>query len=401
MDKLQILFFFIGGYLISRAFIKVHLPHKLVRLLLGESHNSLTLTLLYLLGAAALLSLFIPNALTLLTLLPVLELLSRAFREQGDHRVPTLLTLAVLYGANIGGMGSVTGTPSNLLFVGYMKAHEVPGVESISFLSWLLWGVPLVILVGLLAWGLLCLLFQTWREDTARVHLPFTPKETEHPWQGRIVGLTLIYLGSSILLSFLLTERPHWQIPLLLASAALTVGIFWYLFLWRGPAGEPLLGFRDTYSGLPKKGLELVAVVVLLGGLMYLLNVQDWLASQAGALIPAGLSLFALLLGIALITSFITEVLSNTLIQLAMFLVVLPLAQGGGFPAAPALLVITLSCTCAFMSPIATPVNALAFGGVSGMSLGRMLVTGAAMNLVAGLAITAYVMTCVDFGLGH
>ena len=103
--------------------IKARLPQKLVRLLLGESHNSLSLTLLYLIGAAALMSFFIPNAITMLTLLPVLELLSRAFREDGNHRVPTILTLAVLYGANIGGMGSVTGTPTNILFVGYLKAQ--------------------------------------------------------------------------------------------------------------------------------------------------------------------------------------------------------------------------------------------------------------------------------------
>ncbi|MDV7389778.1 SLC13 family permease, partial [Arthrospira platensis SPKY1] len=95
-------------------------------MLLGESHNSLSQTLLYLVGTAALMSFFIPNAITVLTLLPVLDLLSRAFRDNGDHRVPTLLTLAVLYGANIGGMGSVTGTPTNLLLVGYLQAQDVP-----------------------------------------------------------------------------------------------------------------------------------------------------------------------------------------------------------------------------------------------------------------------------------
>lgn len=398
MDKLQILFFFISGFLISRAMIKARLPQKLVRLLMGRSHNSLSLTLLYLVGTAAAMSFFIPNAITMLTLLPVLELLSRAFREDGDHRVPTILTLAVLYGANIGGMGSVTGTPTNLLFVGFLKANEVPGVDGISYLSWLLWGVPLVIVVALIAWGVLCIGFQTWREDAAKVHLPFAPEETEHPLQHKTFGITLLYLASSVLLSYLITELPQWELPILVATGGVSVWLIWYLFFHPMDGDGSFLTLKDTYSGLPKKGVELLAFVILLGGVMYALNLQDWLAAQAQELIPSGMSVFVLLLVIALMTSFSTEIFSNTVVQLALFLVLLPIAELGRFSPALALLVVTLSCTCAFMSPIATPVNALAFGGVQGVSLWRWLTTGAAMNALAATAITVYVLMFVDLG---
>ncbi len=397
MDKLQILFFFISGFLVSRAMIKAHLPQKLVQLLMGRSHSSLSMTLLYLIGSASAMSFFIPNAITMLTLLPVLELLSRAFRENGDHRIPTILTLGVLYGANIGGMGSVTGTPTNLLFVGYLKAENVPGVESINFLSWLLWGVPLVILTALLAWGVLVIGFRTWREDGARVQLPFAPEETDHPQQRHIMGITALYLFSSILLSYLMAELPDRVVPILLASGAVTLWLGWYLFFRSADDGGPFLTIPDTYSGLPKKGLELLALVLVLGGIMIALDLQDWLAAQAQTLLPAGMSVFLLFLVIALITSFSTEVFSNTVVQLALFLVLLPIAQSAGFDPAQALLVVTLSCTCAFMSPIATPVNALAFGGVQGESLWRWISTGAAMNLLAATAITAYVYHFVKF----
>ncbi len=397
MDKLQILFFFISGFLVSRAMIKARLPQKLVRLLMGRSHNSLTRTLLYLIGSAAAMSFFIPNAITMLTLLPVLELLSRAFRNDGDHRVPTILTLGVLYGANIGGMGSVTGTPTNLLYVGYLKAENIPGVESINFLSWLLWGMPLVILVALLAWGVLAIGFRTWREDAARVHLPFAPEETEHPWQRRALRITLVYLLSSIVLSYLMAEFPAAVAPILAASGAVTLWLTWYLFVHPMDADGPFLTLQDTYSGLPRKGLELLALVLLLGGIMIALDLQDWLAAQAAALLPAGLSVFVLFLAIALITSFTTEVFSNTVVQLALFLVLVPIAEAAGFDPAQALLLVTLSCTCAFMSPIATPVNALAFGGVQGESLWRWVASGAAMNLVAATTITAYVYHLVTF----
>ncbi len=395
MDKIQILFFFISGFLVSRAMIKARLPQKLVLLLMGRSHNSLSMTLLYLIGSASVISFFIPNAITLLTLLPVLDLLSRAFRESGDHRIPTILTLGVLYGANIGGMGSVTGTPTNLLFVGFLKAENIPGVESISYLNWLMWGAPLVALVALLAWGVLCVGFHTWREDAAEVHLPFAPEETEHPLQYRAFAITLLYLGSSILLSYLMNALPGLTIPVLLASGAVSLWLGWYLFFHPVDDEQPFLTLKDTYSGLPRKGLELLALVLLLGAIMYALNLQDWLAGQAQTLIPEGISLFMLFLVIALITSFSTEVFSNTVVQLALFLVLLPVAQASGFNPAQALLLVTLSCTCAFMSPIATPVNALAFGGVQGISLWRWLTTGAAMNAIAATAITGYVLACI------
>jgi sodium-dependent dicarboxylate transporter 2/3/5 len=93
-------------------------------------------------------------------------------------------------------------------------------------------------------------------------------------------------------------------------------------------------------------------------------------------------------------------VFSNTVVQVALFLVLLPLAAGAGFPLAQALLVVTLSCTCAFMSPIATPVNALAFGGVPGVSLWRFMAIGVVMNVLAASLITYYVLTFVDLGTG-
>ena len=52
---------------------------------------------------------------------------------------------------------------------------------------------------------------------------------------------------------------------------------------------------------------------------------------------------------------------------------------------------VSLASTCAFMTPVATPVNALAFGGLQGESLWRWVSTGAVMNAVAATAITVYV----------
>lgn len=76
MDKWQLAFFFVSGFVVSRLLIKVDLPHTLVAWLVSKPGNTLTNTTLQVISISAGLSLFIPNAITVLTLLPVLEVLS-------------------------------------------------------------------------------------------------------------------------------------------------------------------------------------------------------------------------------------------------------------------------------------------------------------------------------------
>ena len=81
MDKIQLIFFFISGFLVSRLIIKVRLPQRIVFWFIGKKNLSLTKILFYLIVISAFLSFFIPNAITVLTLLPLLELLRRSYEE--------------------------------------------------------------------------------------------------------------------------------------------------------------------------------------------------------------------------------------------------------------------------------------------------------------------------------
>jgi sodium-dependent dicarboxylate transporter 2/3/5 len=98
MDKIQLIFFFISGFLISRLIIKVKLPHRIVYWFIGKRHLSITKILFYLIALSAALSFFIPNAITVLTLLPLLELLRRSYEKSNgsSRKVPTMLALATI-----------------------------------------------------------------------------------------------------------------------------------------------------------------------------------------------------------------------------------------------------------------------------------------------------------------
>jgi sodium-dependent dicarboxylate transporter 2/3/5 len=57
-------------------------------------------------------------------------------------RGATRLFLAVAYGASIGGLGTLIGTPPNLVLAG-MAPNLVPGIEALTFGGWMLFGIPL------------------------------------------------------------------------------------------------------------------------------------------------------------------------------------------------------------------------------------------------------------------
>jgi sodium-dependent dicarboxylate transporter 2/3/5 len=100
---------------------------------------------------------------------------------------------------------------------------------------------------------------------------------------------------------------------------------------------------------------------------------------------------FLLLLIVGAIATFTTELMSNTVIQIAMFVSLFPLTKVYPDIGWQTMLVITLTSGCAFMSPIATPSNGLGFGCVKKISLRHMLAAGLLMNIFSLLAITSWV----------
>lgn len=398
MDKLQLLAFFGVGFLLSRALIAVQLPERIVARFVAGGRHGLTRITLYLLVLSAGLSLFIPNAVTVLAILPVLQLVRRAFSEEGradDPALSTLLGLTVIYGANIGGLGSVTATPANGIFVAWITARTIAGRELVQYAIWLAWGVPLVVLLVVVAWLLLTATLRPWRW---RARAVVDVDDDEPLFAGRrlwvLVALLSFLLASTGLSFALLRAGPEHLVLVLVCSFALAGLLCAALFVvpvGHGQTRRPLLTWRDCVHDLPARGFVLVGVAVGLGLVLYLARVHLLLARWAAGLLPTRLPYLGFVAALAIATSLTTEVLSNTAVQVGMSLLVEPMALRLGFGALKPLLVVTLSCTCAFMSPIATGVNGLAFGGLRGISLWRMLLVGLLMNLMAAGVIAAWV----------
>ncbi len=398
MDKLQLGLFFVCGFLLSRLIIKVNLPQAIVARLTAARKLSFPRLLLLLLVASAFLSFFIPNVITVLTMLPVINLLREDIvKASGASRVgaSTLLTLPVIYGANIGGMGSVTSTPANALLVGYLGIDHHPGESVVSFAVWLGWGVPLVLVCLLGAWMVLSVVQRIWLSDVGIIETHVSRDTGSKLFHRLTVRIGAGIFTGSLLMSFLLLRFPGTGVLNIVITTLLTLFVLYLLFVRRfdGGDGVPrrLLTVRDCYSDLPWRGFLLLAVVIGIGALLFMAGdfFRD-LAAAGAAWIPEGTSPLLVFFVFALIISFATELLSNTVVQITAFTVCVPLAQQLGMDVVPLLIVATLSSTSAYMSPLATGVNGLAFGGMRGVSLWRMLVAGTFMNVVGAALIAVW-----------
>jgi len=120
-----VLFLVLGGYALAVAVELNAVDRWLARRILGMAGSRTIGLLIAFMSTSALLSMLISNTATTALLLPVaLGILSR---QQADHNLSRLLLLGVAYGASIGGVATLTGSPPNAIAAGLLE---------ISFLKW-------------------------------------------------------------------------------------------------------------------------------------------------------------------------------------------------------------------------------------------------------------------------
>lgn len=260
-----------------------------------------------------------------------------------------------------------------------------------SFEVWLLWGIPLVIVFVLAAWAVLAVSFRLWNYNNDLVHITFPAEDAFHPVQKWAVRVTVVFFLLFILLSSLMKTSAEASLILfftVMLTGILVVALFFLPFPVAGRQTPlKLLRLQDCYSDLPWRGFGFLVMITLLLGGASLLHIQDYMMTFFRNTVRQEFSPPLLFLIIAALTSFSTELLSNTVVQVAMFLVATPLFGASSMLTIQAFLIITLSCTSAFMTPIATGVNGLAFGEMKGISLLEMLGIGLLMKFVSILLI--------------
>lgn len=392
----DVIFLFMGGFILGLAMQRWHLHVRLalhVVMLMGtQPHRVIGGFML----ATAVLSMWISNTATAVMLLPVAASVVEMLRKElpGEAHAAALrrfsiaLMLGIAYAASIGGLGSLIGSPPNLVLANFAASRL--DIE-ISMLGWFRYGLPLVILFLPVAW-----LYLT------RIAHPVTlPVEID---SARSIRKALAGLGRlspserRVMLIFGLTAfawifRP--QIAALFSLPHLTdsgIAMLSALALFVLPSKDwrsPRLMNWATAVTLPWGILLLFGGGLSLAGAIGGTGLDLYIAAGFAGLAGAPLWLLVAVVVIAIIL--LTELSSNTAVANTFIPVLAAVAIGIGTAPMPLLLGATLAASCAFMLPVATPPNAVVFG--SGyLRIGDMAKAGIWMNLIGATLITALVV---------
>ena len=388
-----VIFLFLGGFLIAAALQRWELHRRFAYVALRAVGASPRRILLAFLLTTAFLSMWISNTATAVMMLPIAAAtVSRRGAGPDDRDGFAIATmLAVAFGASIGGVATLIGTPPNAIFVA--NARELAGT-TFTFASWLPVGLALAVPLLAACWGILIVLFRVPASFPPGAE-PMMPPERRPLEPGERFVLAVFALAA---LGWVLRTPKQLgavRVPgltdLLPGLSDPAVGLLAALVLFAVPL--PRSRFHtgldwDTARKIPWGILLLFGGGITLAAAFESSGLSSWIGGRLEGI--AGLP-FPLLIA-ATVTVFIllTELTSNTATAALAMPIMAGVAEGIGVPPVPMMLAAALACSMAFMLPVATPPNAIVFGQ-GGMRIGDMARAGVVLDAVAVVAITAVV----------
>lgn len=367
-----IIFLFLGGFALASVMQKQQLDQYLARTVLHLARGRTGLAWIYLFGLTAFLSMWISNTATTAMMIPLaLGMLSNLPYERNESTYWFLL-LGLAYSANIGGIGTLIGSPPNAI---------AAANANIAFDEWLIVGLPVVMLALPIMLLTLWLLFR-----------PTLPKlQVDHELPASLTPQqksTLLIFALTVLLwingqwigpAVGIDKGMDTVVAMLALLAVTTTG----LVRWTDIERDTNWGVLLLFGG----GLTLSAMMQESGASLYLANIMSTALEDA-----------PLLLVLASITAFIvllTEFTSNTASSALLIPVFISVCSVLDLPPVTISMLIAIGASCAFMLPVATPPNALVFGTgyipqksmmKSGIAMNTLMIT--LLSLLAWIAVT-------------
>lgn len=394
-----IVFLFLGGFLIAIAMEKWQLHRRIALLTIARVGCRPRQIVLGLMLATGFLSMWVSNTATTLMMLPIgVSVLTLVSQRSGAgtaaadlHRFGTCLTLAIAWSATMGGLGTLLGSPPNAIVAGYAAGQLG---RPIGFLDWMLLGVPLAFSFIFIAWWLMTRVLY-------RVELREIPGG-EEMIRDELARLGPLSQGEKVVITVFGSAAFLWIVPALLASipgiasragwlgrlddTAIAIGAGIALFIIPARGREMALQWKDAESGLPWGVLLLFGGGLSLAAAVAATGLDEWLGQQV-----RGLDALPVVLLVAAITTMVlllTEITSNTATAATFIPVLGGVALAIGADPMTLLVPAALAATCAFMLPVGTPPNAIAFS-TGRVTIAQMARGGVVLNLVGIVLITA------------
>ena len=386
-----IIFLFLGGFIVALAVERSQL-HRRIALrifrLMGSSGKGLVAGFML---AAALLSMWISNTSTTLMLFPIAVSLALVVGETSpglsdkakrDFQIALLLGLA--YGASIGGVATLVGTPTNAFMVGFLQSEyqlEIP------FARWMMVGIPVTLLLLPLGWLLLTrFLFPVDFASSEQTRAELDRRHAELGKMSQAEKRTAA-LFALLIIGWLLRKPIAAAIGLEgLSDAGVAISAAVLAFLIpSGSDRHALVTWEDT-KRLPWGVLILFGGGLSLAAALSSSGLTLWLGQQMAPL--GAINDILLVVALTSLVIFLTELTSNVATTATLLPVVAAVAIELGVDPLILVVPVTVAASCAFMLPVATPPNAIVFSSGE-IQIREMMRAGLWLNIVSIALVSA------------
>lgn len=402
----ETVFLFMGGFMIALAMEKWNLHRRIALTIISLIGTNMDRIVLGFMVATGFLSMWISNTATAMMMVPIglaiIYQVSDALKD--DDSIDTskenfgfgkALMLGIAYSASLGGVATLIGTPPNTLLAGAIDTMY--GIE-LSFAKWMLFGVPLAWTFIIIVWFYL-------------VKFAYPSKLKELPGGQAVITNEKDKLGRAsmeekLVFAVFCLAAFSWITRTFLLSnfinglsdgvIAIAFAVILFIIPSISKPGDHLLDW-ETAVKLPW------GILLLFGGGLAIAagfvesGLSDWIGEQLIGL--QGVSLIVVILSVATLVIFLTEITSNTATASMMFPIMASLAVALGFHPYALMVAAAVAASCAFMLPVATPPNAVVFG--SGyLRIPDMAKAGFALNLIGIVLVTLTIYFVLPFVWG-
>jgi sodium-dependent dicarboxylate transporter 2/3/5 len=329
----SVIWLLLGGFFLASAMSKVGLDADLIKYSLKVCGTQPRWILFGMMSVTMIASMLMSNATT--TVMVVSALMPLINRIGKESKVSKALILGIPIAATTGGMGTLIGSPTNLLAAGAITTAGL----SIDFVDWLIFGLPVAVLLTFLCWWLLNKLLIG---NAGPVEAP--PTSTAQPGTGNSTTQRLVVLTIVIICLGLWLSSPLHGLSATAVSAVPLV----------------LLPLCGILKGGDIRAMGWDTLILVAGGLALGEGLfrSGLMSMYAGRIVDLGIPAIALMFALAYLAMFLSNVMSNS----AACAILLPL---GALLLPDKVILISviigLATSTSLLLPVSTPANAIAY----------------------------------------
>lgn len=264
----SVFFFVIASYGLSIAVMNTSFINRMANFLLRKTGGGAFKVVLAMTSSVAMLSAFISNvpacAVFMGFALGMLDPLEEGPRKEGLTKT---LMIAIPFGAMIGGLTTPAGSSVNILALDLLESATG---TSISFLEWMLYGVPIVILSVPLTVFVLMKLFKPMEIGKESVEIIISKTKIDKPLTAKEKKLVVILL---LMMGFWIagTWVPAFNITIVALAGLISMFI----------PGIDILDWDSFMKGVSWDAVIMIGGVSSIGAAVAATGVSSWFMNEA------------------------------------------------------------------------------------------------------------------------